>query len=155
MPQRSVSDSIAARDTTYELAKNLFNVMPVLRKRIVYSETTQEKTNLPLSHTQVLSALFNNGIMSMSDISQQLDIAKPNITPIIDRMEVQGLVKRCRNEADRRMCMVEMTARGEECYTSIRHSIVEGVAKWSTKFTKNQIRELNSSLETIMRLVKD
>ena len=53
------------------ISRNLFSVMPLLRKRLLHLDVLQTEHGIPLSHVQVLSMLQENGSMSVSEISQQ------------------------------------------------------------------------------------
>lgn len=68
------------------LAQNMFHVMPLLKKRLLHMDAVQREHGIPLSHVQVLAMLQDAGTMSVSEISRHLGIAKPNITPLVDRL---------------------------------------------------------------------
>ena len=84
------------------VARNLFLALPIFRKRLLHMDVIQREFNIPLSHVQVMAMLFDNGSMNVSEISRKLGIAKPNITPLIDRLIAEGYVERRRDEKDRR-----------------------------------------------------
>ena len=48
------------------IAQNIFNVMPLLRKRLLHMDLIQSENGIPLSHVQVLSMLYESGSMSVS-----------------------------------------------------------------------------------------
>lgn len=85
------------------IAQNLFNALPIFRKRVLHLDSIQRDCHIPLSHVQVLALLQDHGSMSVSEISQRLGIAKPNITPLADRLIADGLAERQRDPADRRV----------------------------------------------------
>ena len=69
---------------------------------------------MPLSHVQVLAMLDHRGSLSITEISNSFGIAKPNITPLVDRLIEDGLVMRERNSADRRVVNVVICEKGRE-----------------------------------------
>ena len=69
------------------------------------------KTTLP--RFDVMAALHRAGApMKMSDVSRQLLVSNGNATTVVERLENDGLARRIPGTQDRRVVMVELTARG-------------------------------------------
>ena len=69
-------------------------------------------TGLTISQFAVLEALYQLGPLSQREIGQKILRSSGNITMVIDNLEKNGLVRRERNEADRRFFIVHLTAKG-------------------------------------------
>ena len=69
-------------------------------------------TGLTISQFAVLEALYQLGPQSQRDIGQKILRSSGNITMVIDNLEKNGLVRRKRNEADRRFFIVHLTDKG-------------------------------------------
>jgi DNA-binding MarR family transcriptional regulator len=63
-----------------------------------------------------LGALGLDGPARMSDIAERLGLGQSAVTPIVDRLEERGLVRRMRSETDRRVWVVELTADGRHAF---------------------------------------
>ena len=74
------------------VAQNMFYALPLIKKRLLHMDIVQKEHGTPLSHVQVLAMLQDVGMMSVSEISRRLGIAKPNITPLVDRLFEAGYV---------------------------------------------------------------
>ena len=135
------------------LASNLFLTLPIFRKRLLHMDVIQREFNIPLSHVQVMAMLNDNGSMNVSEISRRLGIAKPNITPLIDRLIEEKYVERHRDEKDRRMVNINICPEGENILEDIRIKMRTLVGKWATGLTATDLRDLNESLETIHRVL--
>ena len=72
------------------------------------------KHGISMTQIHVLRQLEQHGTMSMSRIAELLDISLSNATGIIDRMTEHGLVERVRVPDDRRVVLVQPSARGIE-----------------------------------------
>ena len=70
------------------------------------------QTGLTISQFAVLEALYQLGPMSQREIGQKILRSSGNITMVIDNLEKNGLVRRERNEADRRFFIVHLTDKG-------------------------------------------
>ena len=64
---------------------------------------------LPPSHLKVIFYLSHKKSMSVSQMAKCLDISKPNMTPIIDKLISDGYVHRYQDPNDRRKINVELT----------------------------------------------
>ena len=131
------------------VAQNLFLALPIFRKRLLHMDVIQREFNVPLSHVQVMAMLNDNGCMNVSEISRRLGIAKPNITPLIDRLIDEHYVERKRDENDRRMVNVNICPLGVARLSEIRAKMRDLVGEWATTLSAAELRELNESLRTI------
>ena len=135
------------------ISRNLFSVMPLLRKRLLHLDVLQTEHGIPLSHVQVLSMLQENGSMSVSEISHQLGIANPNIPPLVDRLIGSGFVDRIRDTHDRRVVNIVILDAGREKLRAIENTIGNYVSQWTDELTAADFRALDESLETIHRVL--
>ena len=65
-------------------------------------------------HFLILMLLNERGEMPMNQLSAFLQICKPNLTPIIDKLIDKDLVKRERNFQDRRIVNCSLTTKGKK-----------------------------------------
>ncbi|MCE5342108.1 MAG: MarR family transcriptional regulator [Eubacteriales bacterium] len=151
MPRKSM-----AKDNLIDsVARNLFLALPVFRKRLLHMDVIQREFNIPLSHVQVMAMLNDNGSMNVSEISRRLGIAKPNITPLIDRLIQENYVERIRDEKDHRMVNVSICPEGVKVLDLIRRKMRTLVGDWATALSVSDLRTLNESLTTIYRVLGD
>lgn len=135
------------------ISNNIFTVLPLLRKRLLHMDTIQGEHGIPLSHVQVLSMLDETGSMSVSEISHHLGIAKPNITPLVDRLIEANLVDRVRDLHDRRVVNVVILEDGRKKLADIRAGIGEHVQEWAQNISAADFRELADALQSLTRIL--
>lgn len=75
--------------------------------------------NLTPSQFGVLEALLHLGPMCQTEISNRLLKSTGNITLVIDNLEKQDLVRRVRNQEDRRYITIHLTSQGQELIEKI------------------------------------
>ena len=131
------------KDTVETVANTTFEVLPLLRKKLLRMDVVQAEHNMPMSQVQMLAMLGENGALSVSEISKRLGIAKPNITPLIDR-----------DENHRRVVNVVLLPAGEEKLTSIRETIVRQVMRWTGTIPEKEFFELEHALQTISTVLE-
>ena len=136
------------------VAQNMFYALPLIKKRLLHMDMVQKEHGTPLSHVQVLAMLQDVGTMSVSEISRRLGIAKPNITPLVDRLVNAGRVDRVRSTTDRRVVNVVIQKEGRKRLREIRASLVAGIENWGGSLSMDDFRALNESLETVVKLLE-
>lgn len=74
-----------------------------------------------ISSTQlhVLFLLISGGELTMGRLAEQLDVSRPNVTGIVERMVERGLVERTRSDDDRRVVAVRATDAGRRTVEEI------------------------------------
>ena len=135
------------------VAQNMFHVMPLIKKRLLHMDLVQKEHGTPLSHVQVLAMLQDVGTMSVSEISRRLGIAKPNITPLVDRLFEAGYVDRQHDENDRRVVNIVLLPAGEEKLSAIRATIARQIQAQSESLTISEFRELHDALASVVRIL--
>lgn len=135
------------------VAQNMFHVLPLIKKRLLHMDLVQKEHGTPLSHVQVLVMLQDAGTMSVSEISRRLGIAKPNITPLVDRLYEAGYVDRRHDENDRRVVNIVLLPAGEEKLAAIRATISRQIQAQSEGLTHSEFRELSDSLSSVVRIL--
>ena len=148
MPKRRVIDP----QMIDKLAQNMFHALPLLKKRLLHMDLVQSEHGIPLSHVQVLAMLQDAGTMSVSEISRRLGIAKPNITPLVDRLLESGLVDRQRDQHDRRVVNIVILPAGSEQLAAIRQTIAGQVQRQVESLSVSEFKELYDALESITHI---
>lgn len=75
--------------------------------------------SLTISQFGILEALYHMGSMCQKQLSDKILKSTANITTVIDNLEKRALVKRIRQEADRRYITVELTDKGRKLIQEI------------------------------------
>ena len=135
------------------VAQNMFHILPLIKKRLLHMDLVQREHGTPLSHVQVLAMLNDVGTMSVSEISRRLGIAKPNITPLVDRLYESGYVDRQHDENDRRVVNIVLLDAGKEKLAAIRATIARQIQLQADGLSVSEFRELNESLSSVVRIL--
>lgn len=82
--------------------------------RLIIREYQQYLDKLEITYPQylVLMVLWETDNISVNDISQRLILNTNTVTPLLKRMEVQGIITRNRTAKDERKVMVKLTEKG-------------------------------------------
>lgn len=141
------------QETMEKIARQVLTAAPVFKKKLFRPDIEQKDNPIPLSYVQVLAALEEAGRLSVSEISARFDIAKPNITPLIDRMINAGYVTRERNAADRRVVHVVILDKGREKVRDTVEALRVCMESWAKELDAGKLETLSDALETIRLLL--
>lgn len=135
------------------IAQNLYEALPLLPKRLVRVDAITREFGMPFSHIQILCMLSEQE-MSIGEISANLGIAKPNITPLLDSLHERGILERCRSEKDRRIVNVRLLPEGKALADQIKKSIAEQMGEWPRSFSHSDIKRLNNALAYLIEMAR-
>ena len=99
------------KDLRGMLAAELLSSLACYPRMFVRLDRLTKEAGMPLSSIQVLVTV-SMGDITIGEISSRLHIAKPNVTPLVDKLERDGLVERCAVERDKRKVSVHLTEAG-------------------------------------------
>jgi len=80
--------------------------------RKVFARHVGEPCKLSPVEFTILMLVAHNRDATQKQLSQALSVSAPNVTALIDRMTERDLLKRVRNESDRRSQHVRLTRKG-------------------------------------------
>ncbi len=122
--------------THYKGTKSELDSLNVFIKLIRAADSVKAKvfsslndTNLTESQLGILDALYYLGPLNQRDIAKKLLKTSGNITMVVDNLEKQCLVKRERNNSDRRYFTVSITKQGTALFEKIFPAILNAIVK--------------------------
>ena len=78
----------------------------------------------------VLEALLHQGAMTHRDLGRKVLTSAGNMTDVVDKLERRGLVRRVRDQADRRAVRVELTDAGQALIQEVFPRHAADIASW-------------------------
>jgi len=84
--------------------------------RLITREYQPHLDKMGITYPQylVLMVLWENDGISVNEIAQKLLLNTNTVTPLLKRMEVQGIISRNRSESDERKVIVNLTQKGND-----------------------------------------
>lgn len=75
-----------------------------------------EDLGLTPAQFDVLATLGDTAGMTCKTLGDETLITRGTLIPVLDRLEVKGLISRCKGEADSRQTIVRLTPEGQATY---------------------------------------
>jgi DNA-binding MarR family transcriptional regulator len=109
-----------------------------------------EPHRLTLSQYSVLSSLRDVGEpgLACGEIAERLATRDPDITRLVDRLEVRGLVLRYRGQPDRRVVRTQLTPEGRDMLERLDGPIGKLHARHLAPMGKRNVGTLSALLKT-------
>lgn len=101
----------------------------------------------------LLAILYKHGTCTMSDLSKSMNMPKPNVTPIVDRLCADHLVLRLPDEHDRRIVNVKLTQEGEALTRKIKESIRDQIKLKLSILSDDKKQKLTQSLQEVIDIL--
>lgn len=101
-----------------------------------------------------LQWLSEDGDMTIGELSTKMYLACSTTTDLVDRMEKNKLVKRVRDENDRRVVRIHLLQKGDELIKKViqkRQAYLEEVL---ASFSLQQTKQLEESLSQLYKVMK-
>ena len=112
----------------------------------------QDKLGITYSQYLVLMVLWEKDSIAVSEITQRLILNTNTVTPILKRMEAQGLITRQRSASDERKVIITLTPGGRQLQAeaaSIPEQMVSGLDSEDSKVA--DLQKLKDQLSVIIR----
>lgn len=104
----------------------------------------------------VLLVLWEKDAQPVNDIAKRLLLETNTITPLLKRMEVNGLITRSKGRTDARQTIVALTGPGKDLQKKIAHVPGKvGGAVLCERVTPDMLPALFSTLDDIIRQLED
>ena len=136
-----------------EIINDMFMSAKQIKEVFIKIARSNKKIKLLPQNHILLEILAKKGAIPMSDIGNNLCIAKPNLTKIIEELTEEGLVKRVYDKTDRRVIKIQITTKGEEHLSNARELIKETFKKMLCSLDKKDVENLSKSISDINRIV--
>lgn len=121
----------------------------------VYRDFMSSLAELDLTQKQcaVLQLIGANPAVSQVDLAATLGADRATMMAVVDRLEQRGFLTRVRSKEDRRRQELYLTDDGEVMLTKAKAAIAEHEAKFTRRFSAQELRTLVGALSRIHQQV--
>lgn len=144
------------REILDKVTKDLLAITPSIRRslqrKLVKTAFRQIEEHITLPHIEIMKTLQEEGTLHIAEIAERLQIPKPQMTHLLDRLEQLNIVRRRLDPADRRICNVALTDKGRRIGEEFHCVIRTGVEEKLACLTDAELEELSVSLHKLYEL---
>lgn len=110
---------------------------------------------LPEAQLRCLFAISRRGPCTMSQLSERLQVHPSTATELVERLIQAGLAERQRDEQDRRVVWVALTAAGKETVAQRRQAFQQHLLSFLERLTEGQKQAMFSALQTLNQIANE
>lgn len=127
-------------------------VLISLSRRIVWMTASRklEEAGYSMTTWAVLAPLVKLGPTSQRDIAAGIGLHPAGVSRLIDDLEGEGLVRRRRDEQDRRRAFVEATPRGKAIWTAAEPLVAASLKDVLSPLSVDEQRQLRKLLRKLV-----
>ncbi|NES98013.1 MAG: MarR family transcriptional regulator [Desertifilum sp. SIO1I2] len=136
---------LLAELTPEQCAVEIVSVVPQV-VRFLRSQMRQGDASLSLSQLRVLNYLKRYPQVSLTDVSEYLDVTRATMSATIERLVQRGLVERTEDPQERRRVILSLTPTGEQQLQQVLQRTRNQVAQKLDNFSDEQLQQLLQGL---------
>lgn len=136
------------------ISEGLLGLFPLIRKKLMKGAPVPS-SSLPLSNSNyhVLFLMHEMRHSTVSELSKQLNISRPNMTPLLDKLVKYDLVSRKPSETDRRVVEVEITRQGDELVREIGERLMLEIRERLARLQEKDLERMYSCLNELKTIL--
>jgi DNA-binding MarR family transcriptional regulator len=141
------------RDTISDVASDLLSIPPLLfrsiRRKLFEAARTEVDLNITPLHFEIMFHLDKEGTMHIAEIGDRLQIARAQMTQLIDKLVDLKMVKRQIDENDRRTINILLTRKGHIYIKKQTNSLNNVTREILSSLDANELEQISVSLRRL------
>jgi DNA-binding MarR family transcriptional regulator len=140
-------------DILERVAEDLISIPPLtsrgIRRRLIKTTLAGPGVDITPLHFDIIWLLEEEGTLHASEIGDKLQIARAQMTQIIDRLVALNIVERKADPTDRRTINISLTDQGKVTLREQKNSLLKAIQESMSCLTDEELEELSDSLRKI------
>jgi DNA-binding MarR family transcriptional regulator len=141
------------REILGKVAADLLSIPPLifrlLRRKLIKTTLDDINEDIRFPHLEIMTVLKEEGTLHVCAIGEKLQIAKAQMTHLIDKLVDLNLVERQMNSTDRRTLNIALTGKGRTLLEEHENFLVNTVRENMSSLTDKELETLSASLRNL------
>lgn len=139
------------------IAEDLFTVPPLIgrsiRRKLVRTAMAHIREDISPPHFEIMRTLQEAGMLHVTEIGERLQIPKPQMTHLIDKLVALEMVKRQPDERDRRIINITLTSKSKSLLRKHTRMIENAMKETLSSLTDKELQDLSTSLKKLRQIL--
>ena len=134
------------------VVRDLLSIPPLMRRNIqrkLVRTAFAQIEDISLPHFEIMKTLKDDGTLHIAKIGERLQIPKPQMTHLIDRLQSLELVSRQTDAGDRRIINIALTGKGRRIIEELDGVIKSSIKEKLAGLTEAELKEMSVSLRRL------
>lgn len=141
------------RDTLERVALDLLSIPPLIfrgiRKKVIKTALADIDVDITPLHFEIMTLLEEAGTLHVAEIGERLQIARAEMTHLIDKLVDLNIVERKMDLADRRIINITLTGRGRVFLEEHKNRLVKTTIETMCQLTYEELKDLANTLRKL------
>jgi MarR family 2-MHQ and catechol resistance regulon transcriptional repressor len=130
-----------------EIADHIFSLKHLVHK--AFGKPFQFDSIITPVAFYIMHQLKNKQPLSMSELSRELGIPKPNITVLADKLIEKKFAERIHDKDDRRLVMIKLTKKGFDFIESTQKNYQEQIKNKLQSLSEKELNHFADALQVV------
>ena len=134
------------RDTLERVALDLLSIPPLIfrgiRKKVIKTALADIDVDITPLHFEIMTLLEEAGTLHVAEIGERLQIARAQMTHLIDKLVDLNIVERKMDIADRRIINITLTGRGRVFLKEHKNRLVRTTIETMCQLPDEELQDL-------------
>jgi len=143
--------------TLNSVTEDLLSIPPIIfreiRRKLIRTAMINIDLDISPVHFGIMRQLRETGTLHVAEIGERLQLARPQMTHLIDKLAGLGLVERHTDTTDRRMIKIVLTDKGKTTLEAHDSHIRKAMRDTLSCFTDKELDDLSDSLRKLRDLL--
>jgi DNA-binding MarR family transcriptional regulator len=135
------------------VAEDLLSIPPLtfraIRRKLIKTTLADIDVDITPLHFEVIRLLEKEGTLHVAEIGGRLQIAKAQMTWLIDKLVALNMIERKVDTADRRTINISLTDQGRIVLKEHKNRLINAIREAMSFLTEEDLEELSDSLRKI------
>ena len=140
-------------DIPGKVAVDLLSIPPlvfrIIRRKLIMTTLADIDVDIKFPHFEIMTVLKEEGTLHVAEIGDKLQIAKAQMTHLIDKLVELNMVIRNTDTADRRTINIELTDKGKNFLEIHENNIINAVREYMSDLKDEDLEVLSHSLRNL------
>jgi len=140
-------------DILEKVTVDLLSILPLIfrgiRRKLIKTTLADIDVSITPHHFEIIRLLKGEGTLHVAEIGERLQIAKAQMTQLIDKLVDLNMVERKMDIADRRTINITLTGHGRLVLEEHRNRFMNVMQEAMSSLTNEELADLSDSLRKI------
>ena len=140
-------------DILERVTEDLLSIPPIIfrivRNKLIKTTLIDTGSEITPHQFEIIRLLMEEGTLHVAEIGQRLQIAKAQMTQLIDKLVDLSIVERKPDIADRRIINITLTDEGKVLLEEHKNSMISAVSETMSFLTEDELEDLSDSLRKL------
>ncbi len=140
-------------DILERVAIDLLSIPPLIfrgiRRKLIKTTISDIDVDITPLHFEIMRELKESGTLHVAKIGEKLQIAKAQMTQLIDKLVDLNIVAREPDIDDRRTFNITLTVRGKTVLAEQKNRLISAVMETMSRLTDAELEDLSNSLRKL------